>query len=385
MATDPSSGSRGSAASAHASLPDPVGELRFQVVLDDAVIGAFAECSGLERRVRRLRVRRGRRAAVRAQAPRRAQVPEPRAQAGRHLRGRAARLVLRPLRPRRSAGASRSTSSATTASRCAAGRSTRRSPSSGPGRPSAPSRRTSRPRPSRSPTRASSPPTRARTDPASSAEPPHRIRARQPRPSRVRSDPINCWFNPKEYTIAKANQWKVDPVTGTALPTAQFSGGQPRKLTLQLLFDGTDSEALDVGDVTARLFKAMEVSAALGSGHGRNSGRPPMITFNWGSTVTFKAVADNLSVQYTLFDSDGTPLRAPGAGLAHPGRACDGQVEPARCRPCAEPDDARRHRASARTRCATATASRRSPGSTTATRRAGARSPRPTASTTRSA
>ena len=44
---DPSSGSRGSAASAHAGLPDPVGELRFQVVLDDAVIGAFAECSGL--------------------------------------------------------------------------------------------------------------------------------------------------------------------------------------------------------------------------------------------------------------------------------------------------------------------------------------------------
>ena len=123
-------------------------------------------------------------------------------------------------------------------------------------------------------------------------------------------DPIDCWFNPKEYTIAKANQWKVDPVTGTALPTAQFSGGQPRKLSLQLMFDATDSDDLDVGDVTARLFKAMEVSAALGSGSGRNSGRPPMITFNWGSTVTFKAVADNLSVQYTLFRADGTPVRA---------------------------------------------------------------------------
>jgi phage tail-like protein len=38
---------RSSAASAAASLPDPVGELRFQVLIDDAVIGAFAECSGL--------------------------------------------------------------------------------------------------------------------------------------------------------------------------------------------------------------------------------------------------------------------------------------------------------------------------------------------------
>ena len=43
----PSAGERSSAASASASLPDPVGELRFQVLIDDAVIGAFAECSGL--------------------------------------------------------------------------------------------------------------------------------------------------------------------------------------------------------------------------------------------------------------------------------------------------------------------------------------------------
>jgi phage tail-like protein len=40
-------GNRSSAASSSAALPDPVGELRFQVLIDDAVIGAFAECSGL--------------------------------------------------------------------------------------------------------------------------------------------------------------------------------------------------------------------------------------------------------------------------------------------------------------------------------------------------
>jgi nucleoid-associated protein YgaU len=35
-----------------------------------------------------------------------------------------------------------------------------------------------------------------------------------------------------------------------------------------------------------------------------------MITFQWGQTVTFKAVADSLSVQYTLFRADGKPVRA---------------------------------------------------------------------------
>jgi nucleoid-associated protein YgaU len=120
---------------------------------------------------------------------------------------------------------------------------------------------------------------------------------------------IQCWFNPKEYTIAKQNQWKVDPVVGTALPTAQFGGGQPRKLTLDLMFDASDS-SLDVRSVTDQLFKAMEINTGLGSGKGKNSGRPPMITFTWGSTVTFKAVADNLSVQYLLFRPDGSPIRA---------------------------------------------------------------------------
>ena len=43
----PAPSDRSSAQSDAASLPDPVGELRFQVLLDDAVIGAFAECSGL--------------------------------------------------------------------------------------------------------------------------------------------------------------------------------------------------------------------------------------------------------------------------------------------------------------------------------------------------
>jgi phage tail-like protein len=45
--TSPNGSDRSSGASAAASLPDPVGELRFQVLIDDAVIGAFAECSGL--------------------------------------------------------------------------------------------------------------------------------------------------------------------------------------------------------------------------------------------------------------------------------------------------------------------------------------------------
>jgi phage tail-like protein len=43
----PSSSDRSSSSAAAAPIPDPVGELRFRIAIDDAVIGAFAECSGL--------------------------------------------------------------------------------------------------------------------------------------------------------------------------------------------------------------------------------------------------------------------------------------------------------------------------------------------------
>lgn len=119
---------------------------------------------------------------------------------------------------------------------------------------------------------------------------------------------IDCWFNPKEYTVAKQNQWKIEPVTGTSLPTAQFGGGQGQKLTLDLLFDASDKSDGDVRTVTDKLFAAMEAQSRFATGN--NSARPPTIEFQWGMTSSFKAVADSLSVQFLMFRSDGVPIRA---------------------------------------------------------------------------
>ena len=124
---------------------------------------------------------------------------------------------------------------------------------------------------------------------------------------------LDCWFNPKEYTIQKQNTWNFRPIVGAALPRPQFGGGQPRKLTLELLFDATDTSSADhdVKAVTDRLFKMMEVDRSLpGTGRTRNSARPPTVTFSWGRVVSFKAVANSLSVQYLLFSANGAPIRA---------------------------------------------------------------------------
>lgn len=118
---------------------------------------------------------------------------------------------------------------------------------------------------------------------------------------------LTCWFNPSEYAISKSNDWTLQPIVGRSLPAAQFAGGRPRELVLELLFDDTPD-----GDVSAAadaLFKMLETDPKLGR-PGTNQGRPPMIRFVWGTFLSFRAVAGDLAVRYTMFRPDGTPTRA---------------------------------------------------------------------------
>ena len=114
------------------------------------------------------------------------------------------------------------------------------------------------------------------------------------------STPIDCWFNPTEYTISKTNKWEFKTAPGTALPPAQFAGGMPRNMQVELLFDASDTKK-DVKEATDKLLKMMEIDGG---------GRPPMITFVWGQTNSFKAVAESLMLRYTLFRPNGSPIRA---------------------------------------------------------------------------
>jgi Contractile injection system tube protein/LysM domain len=120
---------------------------------------------------------------------------------------------------------------------------------------------------------------------------------------------IPVYFNPTEYSISKSNDWKYDKVTGTSLPAAQFGGGNPRELTLNLLLDasllGKDAH---VRDVTNRLFKMMEVNGGQSGGGARAV--PPFVTFHWGKETTFKSVCSQLTVAYKLFRPNGDPIRA---------------------------------------------------------------------------
>jgi hypothetical protein len=121
------------------------------------------------------------------------------------------------------------------------------------------------------------------------------------------SDVLSCWFNPTQYSIGKANTWTTQPAVGSSLPAAQFGGGRARQLSVDLLFDaGPDG---DVTGATDRLFRMMEVDPSI-SHSTPSQARPPTLRLSWGTFRSFKAVCEDLNVQFTLFRPDGTPTRA---------------------------------------------------------------------------
>jgi hypothetical protein len=122
-------------------------------------------------------------------------------------------------------------------------------------------------------------------------------------------DTIQALFNPTEFTISKANTWTFDPIKGTSLPKGKFGGGKPRDMKVSLLLDQSlPNDGMSVKDITDKLFKMMEVPS--GSGAGGAGSVPPLVTFQWGEMIPFKAACTSLTIAFQLFKPNGTPIRA---------------------------------------------------------------------------
>lgn len=119
---------------------------------------------------------------------------------------------------------------------------------------------------------------------------------------------IECLFNPTEYTIAKSNSWEAKTVVGKNVPRVDFTGGGARTLSLELFFDVYESGG-DVRNHVNKLWDLSMIDEAQANPATQRS-RPPFCLFQWGGNWHFKSVVTSLSVRYTLFRQDGTPVRA---------------------------------------------------------------------------
>lgn len=134
--------------------------------------------------------------------------------------------------------------------------------------------------------------------------------------------PINVMFNPSSYSIAKSVQWDPPPppihspgkkeITAQRklnAPTLKFGGGNSRQLTLELFFDVTEPVLgqKDVRDETSKIVKLTRIE--------RKVGRPPKCQVSWGHRANdpdfpFVGVVSDLQQRFTLFSSEGIPVRA---------------------------------------------------------------------------
>ena len=137
--------------------------------------------------------------------------------------------------------------------------------------------------------------------------------------NKVTNKHIPCMFNPKEYTLAKQNQWNISIKPGHSVPEVKFSGGGASSLKLQLLFDTreehqltsstTSGAGVDVRDYTEALWDLMRIAKPRKDERTQTS-TPPHCIFKWGPRLSFEAVVESLSEKFVLFDGNGTPIRA---------------------------------------------------------------------------
>jgi hypothetical protein len=123
------------------------------------------------------------------------------------------------------------------------------------------------------------------------------------------NDVVTVLFNPTQYSVAKTIDWGSKPNQGKNVPERQFGGGASQILDMDLFFDVLETPNADVRDYINKLWAFTKIDESRVNSATQKA-RPPLCLFQWGSTWHFKAVVTSLSVSYTLFREDGTPVRA---------------------------------------------------------------------------
>jgi hypothetical protein len=131
---------------------------------------------------------------------------------------------------------------------------------------------------------------------------------------------ISCMFRPTQLSFSKSASWnppvaddsgggqsgkKKETATqkGQNVPTVEFSGGQAASITLDLLFNTTDTGE-DVRTYTDELVNLTLLQTTGGVKP------PPVCRFVWGKIRSFLAYVGSVTITFKMFLSDGTPVRA---------------------------------------------------------------------------
>jgi hypothetical protein len=110
-------------------------------------------------------------------------------------------------------------------------------------------------------------------------------------------DVINVMFNPSDYTVSTTAKLSTE----TSNPF--FNEVTLDDFTVRLIFD-TYEDKSDVRKLTNRIGKLVMPTV-----EGKEKKKPPICLFIWGN-FTYKGIIYKITQKFTLFLSDGTPVRA---------------------------------------------------------------------------
>ena len=129
---------------------------------------------------------------------------------------------------------------------------------------------------------------------------------------------FDCQFNPSSLTISKSNNWDSDQSTNFNAPFLRFAGGNNATYSLDFFFDSyagdkphepSKSKPIDVRSKTNQLL-ALSLRGAGNAMFKLPYASPPFVKLIWGKIVLFTAVVTDVEIKYTMFSSDGYPIRA---------------------------------------------------------------------------
>jgi len=118
-------------------------------------------------------------------------------------------------------------------------------------------------------------------------------------------DVITFPFNPKDWTLTRSAEWKVETEKNKVAP-AEFKGPKPAQITVELFLDASDK---DDGDISATVAKLMKCVVPDAQSTQQKKPSAPHVRFEWGTAIAFKGYVETVAVKYTLFRPSGAPVR----------------------------------------------------------------------------
>lgn len=112
-------------------------------------------------------------------------------------------------------------------------------------------------------------------------------------------------YSPRDFTMNVAAKW-VDQANAGGLQPPTYNGPVPTSIQVEMFLDQSDKPNGNIAGEVKRLMAFVNPTADSKS---KEKPTAPHVTFSWGTSIQFEGYIQSLAVKYTLFRTNGDPVR----------------------------------------------------------------------------